>query len=864
MCSYHGRCSHRTTHCRALAALHVEDPHPTAPMVLPQHVLRQVIGHRTPQEPILPAHTDLNWHVVLGHSPPIWTDSFRQYHGLSPPRTPASPCHACNELSLPRTPSWTLPNHMRRHLRGPFSMLRCDLITLFPAQHFTTRNHVLVIQDIHSGYVALRFLYARGDTLRALRGFLSFHSAQRRHTPSFLFTSTPDVFRALRTPTTRICRAPPIHAQELRSRVRRIHDETLLPLADWPFTCKYLFYLHNFSPNDGTTPVDIWTGKRNTLPSLHPFACDVYFRTDSQAPRRGLLLGYTTTGRYIIRDIYTRELLYLRSGVFDHHSSYDPAPTLRAATATQQQPLPTSYRSAVAAEDAALWTDAMDTELRMLHELNVWTLVPPPSGARIIPTKWIYTKKYNPDGSLRKYKARLVVSGNQQTQGEDYFSSFSPVVKQSSVKILLAIAAKFKYHVSFIDVTNAYCWGILSEVTYCKQPPGYQTTDPQGNTLVCKLLKSLYGLPQSGRCWNQRLTEILIQIGLTQSDYDPCIFFKRTHNSFFALSTYVDDNMIVSSNDTLTTFFLNRIKSQIKIVPVTDQLYLGMQITNIPDGFRLDQRAYIDKILHRFQLTDCKSVRTPLIVSQSSEASLHVQKTPPLVSAKPYQEVLGCLLYLSNVSRPDITFPTVAMSIHGHSPMAHHMGILKRILRYLKGTANYGIHFTTYSVGQLYAASDASLCSFPNSKSVSGITIFLGAVPILWRTKQQTLVALSSCEAEIYAIAETCRELVHIRGLLQELAPDLVPSPTILYTDSYSAMYLVLNGGSARTKHFHKRVNFIQDYIKQYDLALKYMPTNTIPADLLTKATPHSTCQQTLATFYGIKPFTEVPQRTTC
>jgi len=504
------------------------------------------------------------------------------------------------------------------------------------------------------------------------------------------------------------------------------------------------------------------------------------------------------------------------------------------------------------APDASDWSQAMNTELNMLRELNVWSLVPTPANARVIPTQWVFTKKYHPDGSLRKHKARLVVTGNKQRQGEDYASCFSPVVKHSSVRILLAIAAKYRYHVSFIDVTNAYCWGTLHEETFCKQPPGFQQLSPTGETLVCKLHKSLYGLPQSGRCWNQRLTQILIQIGLQQSDYDPCVFYKRTLASFFAMSAYVDDNMVVSSDSAQTTYFLHKIKQLIKIVPVQNQLYLGMTITQTDTGFRLDQETYATKILSRFQMNDSKPVRTPLVTSQSSDLLLHERRTPFLSDSKPYQELLGCLLYLANVSRPDLTFPVIAMSVHGHAPMQHHMGILKRILRYLKGTPHLGINYHSASIGALYAASDASLATFPNSKSVTGTSIFLGAVPILWRTKQQSLVALSSCEAEAYAIAETCRDLVPIRGLLLELAPDLVAAPTVIYTDSYSAMFLILNGGSTRTKHFHKRINFIQDYLKTYNLALQYMPTGTIPADMLTKPVPNTVCSKTLADFYSI------------
>ena len=825
----------------------------TAPMVLPRHILRQNTSHTTSATtpPITP--TDQNWHAVLGHPDDQWTQDFCRHHRI-PLQSSTPHCTSCDPASLLRTPSWTLPPPFATHNTGPFRIIRCDLLRLFPEHTFPTRNYVLVIQDVFSGYVALRFLHAPTDAGNALRSFIQFHYAQRRHLPALLFTSTPVLFRPHLDRRTRIYHAPKMQTHTIRARINLVHRDTGLALQDWPYTCKYLFYLANRSPFRGKTPLDIWTGQRHTLPRLRPFGCNAVFQRHSQPVRRGTFLGYTPSGQYLVRDCYTREVHTLRGAVFEHLKMPDPPPGLQVSTATATRDLPMSYKTASTAPDAQEWTTAMNEELSTLAELNVWTLVPPPTNARVIPTKWVFTKKFHPDGTLRKHKARLVVSGNRQTQGEDYVSSFSPVVKHSSVRLLLALAAKRDYHVSFIDVTNAYGWGTLSEETYCKQPPGFEQTTPQGEPLVCRLHKSLYGLPQSGRCWNQRLTEILIQVGLRQSDFDPCVFYKITTSTFFSMCAYVDDNMVVSSTNALTTFFLNKIKQLIKIVPVTNQLYLGMNIAPTSDGFRLDQSSYVEKILTRFGMGDCKPVRTPLVVSQSGEQSLHEQKTPLLISSKPYQELLGCLLFLSNVSRPDLAFPTVAMSVHGHAPMQHHFGILKRILRYLKGTPDFAIHFTKTTIGHLYAASDASHANFPNSKSVSGIAIFVGSVPIHWRTKQQSLVALSSCEAETYAIAETCRELVPIRGLLLELAPSLVPSPTVIYTDSYSAMYLILNGGSTRTRHFHKRVNFIQDYLKEYDLALKYMPTNTIPADFLTKPTTSTVCQTTLAQFYNITP----------
>ena len=825
---------------------------PRTPMVRPSDILRQVTSHRIPLDPPASFTGPLDWHTILGHAGEDWTTLFCRHHHLPAP-TALPPCQTCTPHRMLRSATWTLPRRLQAYNTGPFRTLRCDLLRLFPQETFTTRNYVLVVQDVYSHYVALRFLHSSHGAPAALRSFLTFHSRQRRCHPDLIFTATPHLFRPACRRQTRLCHAPRMASDDLRTRILFLHRDSGLPLADWPYMCKFLFFLANRFPRLGQTPRNIWTNVTQTLPRLHHFGCDVYFKTPSATVRRGTFLGYSPLGLYMVRDIFTRNIHLLRDAIFQPRAPSAPqTEPYCVATATTTSSLPRTYGSAMRTPDANEWQQAMNTELSTLKELNVWTLVPPPTNAKIIPTQWVFTQKFHPDGTLRKYKARLVVTGNRQLQGEDYISSFSPVVKHSSVRVLLAIAAKFRYSISFLDVTNAYCWGTLQEETFCKQPPGFEQHAPDGSPLVCRLHKSLYGLPQSGRCWNQRLTQILIDVGLRQSDYDPCVFYKTTPVSFFAMSAYVDDNFVVSSNDTLTSYYLNKIKDHIKIVPVHDQLYLGMKIQQTSTGFRLHQENYVTKILTRFGMQDSKPVNTPLVVSQSTEQLLHARQTPLLQSSKPYQELLGCLLYLANVSRPDVTFPVIAMSVHGHAPMQHHMGVLKRILRYLKGTPTLGINYHTSTVGSLYAASDASLASFPNSKSVTGTAIFLGAVPILWRTKQQSLVALSSCEAETYAIAETCRDLIPIRGLLTELAPSLIPSPTIIYTDSYSAMFLILNGGSTRTKHFHKRVNFVQDYLKTYDLALQYMPTNTIPADMLTKPTTRKACQTTLSDFFSI------------
>ena len=121
--------------------------------------------------------------------------------------------------------------------------------------------------------MALRFLYARADTGKALQSFVHFHHRQRGYLPRVIFTSTPDLFSCSRTSATRIHRAPPMRLCVLQHRLRTMHAEMALPLEDWPYLCKYLIFLHNFTPHHNTTPIDLWTGKVNTLPVLHPFAC---------------------------------------------------------------------------------------------------------------------------------------------------------------------------------------------------------------------------------------------------------------------------------------------------------------------------------------------------------------------------------------------------------------------------------------------------------------------------------------------------------------------------------------------------------------------------------------------------------------
>lgn len=167
---------------------------------------------------------------------------------------------------------------------------------------------------------------------------------------------------------------------------------------------------------------------------------------------------------------------------------------------------PTTFEQATTCEDSHHWIKAMKEELAALEENKTWQLVDLPAGQKLITNRWVFKRKLNTDGSIDRYKARLVVKGFQQRHGIDFNETFSPVVRWDTVRSVLSVASNEKLKISQFDVKTAFLYGELDEENiYMKQPEGYS----DGTGRVCKLLKGLYGLKQGPRCWNQRFRSFL-------------------------------------------------------------------------------------------------------------------------------------------------------------------------------------------------------------------------------------------------------------------------------------------------------------------------------------------------------------------
>nr|KYP51292.1 Retrovirus-related Pol polyprotein from transposon TNT 1-94 [Cajanus cajan] len=324
---------------------------------------------------------------------------------------------------------------------------------------------------------------------------------------------------------------------------------------------------------------------------------------------------------------------------------------------------PTSFKEANSEE---CWRRAMEAELQALEKNQTWSLVRLPEGKRPVGCKWVYRVKYKVDGSVERYKARLVAKGFTQTEGVDYFETFSPVVKLSTVRFLLSLAAAHNWFLHQLDVDNAFLHGDLFEEVYMKPPPGFKLSHPR---LVCKLHKSLYGLKQASRQWNQKLTEALISLNFIQSSTDHSLFIKKSHSSITALLVYVDD-VVLTGND----------MAEISAV----KAYLHAQF-HIKDLGPL--KFFLGLEIARSQ-SDCKPVSTPIDAS----VKLYASEGLPLDDPTIFRRLIGRLLYLTN-TRPDISFAVQQLSQFVDSPRATHFQAALRILRYLKSSPALGLFY---------------------------------------------------------------------------------------------------------------------------------------------------------------------------
>jgi hypothetical protein len=343
----------------------------------------------------------------------------------------------------------------------------------------------------------------------------------------------------------------------------------------------------------------------------------------------------------------------------------------------------------------------MQLEFDALQANRTWSLVPRPPGANVISGKWVFKNKLQPDGSLERRKARWVVRGFKQRPGIDFSQTFSPVVKPATIRTVLHLAAARNWPVHQLDVTNAFLHGELSERVYCLQPAGF--VDDHHPDHVCLLSKSLYGLKQAPRAWFQRFGAHLQHAGFRATRSDSSLFMYKHGADVAYLLLYVDDIILTAS----TLALLHRVVDGLKGTFAMKDLgplhyFLGIQVRRHRHGFHLHQASYATDVLDHAEMLNCKPASTPVDTKPKTYAAVGT----PATDAAFYRSIVGALQYLT-LTRPDIAYAVNQVCLHMHSPCDVHWSLVKRILRYIRGTMSHSIHIHSSPSTAMVAYSDA-------------------------------------------------------------------------------------------------------------------------------------------------------------
>ncbi|CAI7782851.1 unnamed protein product [Closterium sp. NIES-54] len=517
-------------------------------------------------------------------------------------------------------------------------------------------------------------------------------------------------------------------------------------------------------------------------------------------------------------------------------------------------PTPRSYAEAIEGPYSSQWQAAMDAKMASWKSTGTYVDEVPPPGANIVSGMWIFRVK-RPPGSPPVFKSRYVPRGFSQRQGVDYFQTFFPTPKMTTLWVLLHVAAQRDYELHSLDFSTAFLQGSLHEEIWLRRPPGFTGSFPPGTQL--SLRRPVYGLRQAPREWHDTLRTTLAALGFAPSTADPSLFL-RTDTSLppFYVLVYVDDLVFATAD----TAGLAHVKSELqKRHRCTDlgelRSYLGLQITR--DRARrtitLTQSHMVQQVLQRFNFTYSSPQATPLSTRHSLSALPSDESVEP---SGPYPELVGCLMYLMTCTRPDLAYPLSILARYvapgRHRP--EHMAAAKRVLRYLCSTSSMGLVLGGRRPVVLTGHADASWADDQaTQRSFQGYTFSLGSGSVSWRSTRSSSVLSSTCEAEIYAGAMAAQELRWLTYLLTDLG-EQPRSPPVLYVDNKAMLALCREHRlEHRTKHIALCYFLARELQQRGQLRLAYVASEANTADIFTKALAPGDHQR-FCTLLGLVP----------
>ena len=527
--------------------------------------------------------------------------------------------------------------------------------------------------------------------------------------------------------------------------------------------------------------------------------------------------------------------------------------------------IPKTYNEAVNSKLRERWIASMEKEIKALIQHDTWELVSIddiPSDRKIVKSRFVYTIKYNRDGTIERFKSRFVACGYSQVKHFDYTDTFSATLRSTSFRLLCALASGRKLTLDHFDVTNAFTQSDIDAVIYVEPPPGnFTPKDSKGRPKLLKLQKALYGTKQASKLWQDTLVRHLKNMGFHQLKYDPCIFMMKVRSHSLVVGVYVDDVVLAHDSPELLRWFTEKFTGDGGFNATHKgklDWFLGMAVDHHRDGsVTINQTKYVEKILGKFIPSHSTSSRSHTLPCNSDTfqrltTSRNLSEKERM-SKLPYLEIVGSLLYLSTMTRPDIAYHMSVLCSFMHDPSIDCYNAAIDLLLYVGHTKHYHLRYSgSLSAPEglkdpsstelieknlgFIAYSDASWHKPDHlGYNMFGYVVCLYGGPVAFAAKRMKVVAHSSAEAEYAAASYSCKEIAFVRNVCTELELG-ISGPVCLAVDNEAAIRIAENRGvSGRTKHFSDAIHYIRHMIDHLIVRLRYVSTREQLADGFTK-----------------------------
>ena len=509
--------------------------------------------------------------------------------------------------------------------------------------------------------------------------------------------------------------------------------------------------------------------------------------------------------------------------------------------------IPTTMEEARGRPDYPLWAEALERELQQQMERGVYDPITQEdisNGENVIRMTEVLSVKYKPDGTIDKYKVRLCARGDMEKDWArpDRDMTTSPVTSAESFRLMCAVTATHpEWKMTQLDFSQAYTYASLPEdrnviVKFPVGVMGSTREEPQ----YARLKRSLYGLADAGRNWYEEVTGALQTFGLKQSTDDACLFTLTKGGAVQLIAVLWVDDLLMAGDPKETLRLVEALRGQYSVTSGPPTTFLGIQINTDRGVIQIGQERAVVDLLKRNRMQECKPKRViatnhPQMTEKLDEPEVQGKELADRIQQ--YRALIGSLLHLAVWTRPDLSYVVGMLARHCSNPGKLHMGALKSILRYLQGTRGcqltYGL---TERDNTLIAYSDADFAGdIDGAKSTSAYVIQLNGATVCYQSRKQTIVALSTAEAELIALCECVRAVITVRNRLSEIG-HMQPPATAIFVDNQTAIHLVSQPtGGRRTKHFNVRLKFVREQVARGTVSVKYISTDYNMSDLLTK-----------------------------